>query len=63
MRILKAETLRELWAKAEPVTRKGKVYHVGQMSYGDYFFEPWPPRGEREPLKKGTIWISKHRIS
>ena len=63
MKLLTKETMRELWAAAKPLTRKGKIYHVGRMSYGDYFLELWPPRGEREPLKKGTIWIPKHKLS
>ena len=63
MRLLRSEVMRGLWAAAKPITRKGVKYHVGRMSYGDYFFEPWPPRGERDPLKRGTIWISRHRLA
>ena len=63
MKLLKRETMRDLWGKAKPIIRKGIKYHVGRMSYGDYFLEPWPPRGEKDGFAKGTHWIYKSQLS
>ena len=59
MKLLERGRLRELWASGERIVRKGVNYRVGRMSYGDYFFEPGPDRGEREPFNRGTVWVPK----
>ena len=64
MKLLKAKTMYKHWAEGKNITRKGIIYRVGRMSYGDYFLEPArPERTEREPFNKETIWIEKRKLS
>ena len=59
MKLLKRKTMRKLWANGKDIVRKGTRYHVGRMSYGDYFLEPSPQLGETEGFRSGTIWIPR----
>jgi vesicle coat complex subunit len=45
---------------------KGKKYHVGRMSYGDYFFEPVKEsRASRETdsFSSNTLWLYPKEIN
>lgn len=40
------------------ITLDGKKYRIGQMSYGDYFVEPYKAgKTERSEFEKGTLWL------
>ena len=55
-------TLYYCWASGSRLKLNGKQYRVGKMSYGDFFLEPGPERGEKTPFNHGTIWLIKERI-
>jgi len=59
VQIFTADELREHWSKGTKMTIEGISYRVGKMSYGDYFLEPGPERGETQPFNKGTLWPEK----
>ena len=58
-RILTKEELYNHWSREEPLEYNGIKYRVGKMSYGDYFLEPGPLRGETEGFNEGTLWPMK----
>ena len=56
---IKRSEIYDLWRNEKPITIYGSEYHVGKMSYGDYFFEPlekYNHRTERDGFANGTIW-------
>jgi hypothetical protein len=58
------ETMREI--VGTDIWYKGKKYHVGRMSYGDYFFEPVKEsRASREtdPFSSNTLWLYPKEIT
>jgi len=61
MTIITKSTLYSLWSTGKPFKRRGIIYRCGRMSYGDYFFEPLPERGERDGFNPGTIWIRRYK--
>lgn len=55
----KGDKLRELWGNGKRLILEGIAYRVGKMSYGTYFLEPGPMRGETEGFCNGTLWLEK----
>jgi len=51
------EFLVKYWSNGKSITRLGKKYRVGRMSYGQFFFEPGKEHGETKPFNKGTLWL------
>lgn len=57
---ISGELLHDLVVTEAPVFIKGNKYSVHQMSYGDYFLEPWGAKvSESEGFARGTIWLRK----
>ena len=57
---LTANNLYRAWCINSIITLNGKKYHVGKMSYGDYFLEPisWKG-GERDGHSPNTLWLKR----
>ena len=51
--------LREHWSSGKKIMVQGKMYRVGRMSYGQYFFETGKERGETKGFNQGTKWLFK----
>jgi len=54
--LVRESALYDHWANEESITFNGKIYRVGKMSYGEYFFEPAGYTNENMPFRKGTLW-------
>lgn len=54
------ELLHDLLVTGAPVFVRGRKYSVHQMSYGDYFLEPYGYKGgETEGFHPATLWMRK----
>ena len=62
------DSVREAWSSGKPFEHEGEKYHVGKMSYGDYFAHPYDKkhpegRGERDNggmHRSDVRWFERH---